>query len=164
MTMSARPRGALSHLSAALAAGRTRATRLRGAAVWLLVAASVCMADGLAALPSSVASAASVPEATGATLATTPAPDAGAAFLGSDPKECVWQDATLATVPDLSIAGGHVVAKRRIASASLPCSRMVVLARWAAITDQRRDVLDLHRGDVLRILRGEAHDWSRVRR
>ena len=160
MTMSARPRGALSHLWAALAAGRTRATRLRGAAAWLLIAVSVCMADGLAALPGSAAAAASVPEATGATLATTPAPDAGAAFLGSDPKECVWRHATLATVPDLSIAGGHVVAKRRIASASLPCSRMVVLARWAAITDQRRDVLDLHRGDVLRILRGEAHDWS----
>ena len=108
----------------------------------------------------SVASAASVPEVTGATLATTPAPDAGAAFLSSDPKECVWRHATLATVPDLSIAGGHVVAKRRIASAALPCSRMVVLARWAAITDQRRDVLDLRRGDVLRILRGDASDWS----
>ena len=70
------------------------------------------------------------------------------------------QDATLATVPELSIAGSDVVAKRTIANVSLPCSRMVVLARWAAITDQRRDVLDLYRGDVLRILRGEAHDWS----
>ena len=37
---------------------------------------------------------------------------------------------------------------------------MVVLARWAAITDQRRDVLDLRRGEVLRILRGDARDWS----
>ena len=47
-----------------------------------------------------------------------------------------------------------------IANVSLPCSRMVVLARWAAITDQRRDVLDLRRGEVLRILRGDARDWS----
>ena len=162
MTMAARLRGALLHGWAALAAGRSRASRLRGTAVWLLIAASVCMAGGLAALPSSVATAASIPEVTGATLASTPAPDAGVAFLGSDPKECVWQDATLATVPDLSIAGGNVVAKRKIANASLPCSRMVALARWAAITDQRRDVLDLHRGDVLRILRGEANDWSDV--
>ena len=138
----------------------TMAARLRGHAVWLLIAASLCMAVGLSALPSSVATAASVPEATGATLATTPAPDPGAAFLGSDPRECVSQDATLATVPELSIAGSDVVARRTIANAALPCSRMVVLARWAAITDQRRDVLDLRRGEVLRILRGEAHDWS----
>ena len=74
MTMAAYLRGALSHLWAAFAAGRTRATRLRATAVWLLVAASVCMAGGLAALPGSAAAAASVPEATGATLATTPAP------------------------------------------------------------------------------------------
>ena len=138
----------------------TMAARLRGPAVWLLIAASVCMAGGLAALPSSVAAATSIPEVTGATLATTPAPDPGAAFLGSDPRECVSQDATLATVPELSIAGSDVVARRTIANAALPCSRMVVLARWAAITDQRRDVLDLRRGEVLRILRGEAGDWS----
>ena len=93
MTMAARLRGALFDRWAALAAGRTRATRLHGTAVWLLIAASVCMAGGVAALPSSVAAAASIPEVTGATLATTPAPDAGVAFVGSDPKECVSQDA-----------------------------------------------------------------------
>ncbi len=160
MTMAARVRGALFDLWAALAAGGRRATRLQATAVWLLIAASLCMAEGLVALPSSVATAAGIPGETGAALTTTPAPDAEAAFLASDPKECVWRHGTLATVPDLSIAGGGVVAQRRIASAVLPCSRMVVLARWAAITDQRRDVLDLRRGDVLRILRGEAHDWS----
>ena len=160
MTMAARVRGALFDRWAALAAGRRRATRLRATAVWLLIAASLCMADGLAALPGSGATAASVPGETGVTLATTPDPDAEAAFLASDPKECVWRHSTLATVPDFSVAGSQVVAKRRIASAVLPCSRMVVLARWAAITDQRRDVLDLRRGNVLRILRGEGTDWS----
>ena len=142
----------------------TMAARLRGTAVWLLIAASLCVAEGLVALPGSVAGAAGIPGEAGATLAATPAPDAEAAFLASDPKECVWRHATLATVPDLPIVGSGVVAKRRIASAVLPCSRMVVLARWAAITDQRRDVLDLRRGDVLRILRGEATRLVRVRR
>lgn len=43
-----------------------------------------------------------------------------------------------------------------------PCSRMVVVARWAAITDQRRDVLDLTYGEVRRILRGQIVDWSEL--
>ena len=35
----------------------------------------------------------------------------------------------------------------------------VVVAHWAAITDQRRDVLDLQRGDVVRVLIGDVRDW-----
>jgi len=42
------------------------------------------------------------------------------------------------------------------------CSRMVIVARWAAITDQRRDVLDLTFGEVRRIMRGEVLDWSEL--
>ena len=38
----------------------------------------------------------------------------------------------------------------------------IVTARWAAITDQRRDVLDLARADVIRILRGEIRNWSKL--
>ena len=47
-----------------------------------------------------------------------------------------------------------------ISERPFPCSRMVIVARWAAITDQRRDVLDLTYGEVRRILRGEVLDWS----
>ena len=43
-----------------------------------------------------------------------------------------------------------------------PCARMVVLARWAAITDQRRDVLGLTYAEVRRILRGQVVDWSEL--
>ncbi len=38
----------------------------------------------------------------------------------------------------------------------------VVVAHWAAITDQRRDVLDLRRSDVVRILTGRVRDWSEL--
>ena len=38
--------------------------------------------------------------------------------------------------------------------------QQIVTARWAAITDQRRDVLDLTRTDVVRILRGDIRNWS----
>ena len=140
----------------------TMAARLRATAVWLLIAASLCVAEWARGASGfrhhrrehSL-------EQTVATLADRTGPRCRVRHSSaSDPKECVWRHATLATVPDLSVAGSHVVAKRKIASAPLPCSRMVVLARWAAITDQRRDVLDLRRGDVLRILRGEASDWS----
>ncbi len=39
-------------------------------------------------------------------------------------------------------------------------ARLFVAAHWAAITDQRRDVLDVSRSDVVRILRGMTRDWS----
>ncbi len=41
-------------------------------------------------------------------------------------------------------------------------STRVVVGHWAAITDQRRDVLDIGRADVVRILRGIARDWSEL--
>ena len=62
----------------------------------------------------------------------------------------------------LSAAVGSLAAQQALAAASPHCPQMVVLAAWAAITDQRRDVLDLTRGDVLRILRGGARDWSEL--
>ncbi len=46
---------------------------------------------------------------------------------------------------------GHPQAELRIAA-----------AHWAAITDQRRDVLDIGRGDVIRILQGRTRDWSEL--
>ena len=49
-----------------------------------------------------------------------------------------------------------------ISDGPVPCSRMVIVARWAAITDQRRDVLDLTYGEVQRILRGDVLDWSEL--
>ena len=38
----------------------------------------------------------------------------------------------------------------------------IVLAHWAAITDQRRDALDIGRADVIRILQGRTRDWSEL--
>ncbi len=65
----------------------------------------------------------------------------------ADPEPCDWDDLS---------------AKPLISNRPTPCSRMVVVARWAAITDQRRDVLDLTYGDVRRILRGQTTDWSEL--
>ena len=41
-------------------------------------------------------------------------------------------------------------------------SLRMVIAHWAAITDQRRDVLDISRSDVVRIVRGITRDWSEL--
>ena len=98
----------------------------------------VSAADYTAAVPISVSTNAS-PEVARA-----------GAGIGSELGACVGRD--------LSIATG--AAGPTIADAPLPCSRMIVVARWAAITDQRRDVLDLRRGDVVRMVRGDARDWS----
>ena len=43
-----------------------------------------------------------------------------------------------------------------------PRALRVVVAHWAAITDQRRDVLDLRRSDVVRIVTGRVRDWSEL--
>ncbi len=43
-----------------------------------------------------------------------------------------------------------------------PRALRVVVAHWAAITDQRRDVLDLRRSDIVRILTGRVRDWSEL--
>ena len=95
------------------------------------------------------------------TVIATPAPEAGAAvaILVSDPAERARLEAALAAAADF---GPAIDAEARwaVADAPLPGSRPVVLARWAAITDQRRDVLDLERAEVLGILRGEVRDWS----
>ena len=47
-------------------------------------------------------------------------------------------------------------------SASTPRTARVGAAHWAAITDQRRDVLDISRADVIRILQGRTLDWSEL--
>ena len=41
-------------------------------------------------------------------------------------------------------------------------ARLFAAAHWAAITDQRRDVLDISRSDVVRVLRGMTRDWSEL--
>ena len=50
--------------------------------------------------------------------------------------------------------------RRNEESSLTPHPLRVVVAHWAAITDQRRDVLDLQRSDVVRILTGRVRNWS----
>ena len=96
------------------------------------------------------------------TPTATPLPDTGStvAIRVSDPAESQRLAAALAA------AGGWIPgppeerAQWAIADEPLEGSRTIVLARWVAVTDQRRDVLDLSRDDVLRILRGEVRDWA----
>ena len=131
------------------------------AAAALLLSIAALSAGGGAALAAPRADAARPPAAAAGSAPAAPTPEPGAAAIsGPKPEECVWRHTALAAAPELSIAGGNTAARRMIADTPLPCSRMLVLARWAAITDQRRDVLDLSRAAVLRILRGEAIDWA----
>ena len=52
--------------------------------------------------------------------------------------------------------------EQRAEPAPRPRPLRIVVAHWAAITDQRRDVLDLLRRDVVRVLIGEVRDWSEL--
>ena len=114
------------------------------AAILLLLVAAVCAGGGLAAPQ----------RPTPQTHDHEEAPPAVAAFNAA---------ACQALSPvGLSAAVGSLAAQQALAAASPHCPQMVVLAAWAAITDQRRDVLDLTRGEVLRILRGGARDWSEL--
>ena len=90
----------------------------------------------------------------------TPEPRVPVAILVSD----VAERARLSAALDAS--SGFVTAESTadlaISDAPLPGATPFVLARWVAITDQRRDVLDLTRDDVLAILGGEVRDWSEL--
>ena len=68
----------------------------------------------------------------------------------------------LPVVPPAKLAkpGGAIDDTRPTPQAQPNQWRSVVVARWAAITDQRRDVLDLTLADVVRILRGDDRNWS----
>ncbi len=94
-----------------------------------------------------------------ALCAALAAPRAHAA--GPTQYSCAALYAEFAAVPGFAIAAANVAAWGAHAGAG-GCPRRVLVERWAAITDQRRDVLDLTLGDVRRILRGEARDWSEL--
>ena len=104
------------------------------------------------------------PTATATAAPATPTPDAGeaVALLVSDPAERARFEAVLASAAGFALAAPDARAPWAIADARLSGSRPIVLARWVAITDQRRDVLDLSLADVQRILRGEVRGWSRL--
>ena len=74
---------------------------------------------------------------------------------------CAAVYAELAAVPGFAIAAANIAAWSAHAGAA-GCPQRVLVERWAAITDQRRDVLDLTLGEVRRILRGDARDWSEL--
>ena len=117
--------------------------------------------------PSPAATVAIAPTTAAPTIAapvtTITAPDmtGAVALLVSDRTERASMKAALAEVSgDYYVAHTAVEASQVVADRPLPDSRRFVLARWVAVTDQRRDVLDLSRSQVIDILRGEARDWS----
>ena len=101
------------------------------------------------------------PAATAVPATPTPEPGEAVALLVSDPAERARLEAALAPAAGFN-ATGDAAARWAIADEPLSGSRPIVLARWAAITDQRRDVLDLSLTDVQRILRGDVRGWSRL--
>ena len=78
------------------------------------------------------------------------------------PAPCHWPHAKLTDPYRLLMAGTSVLAVPDVVDQHTPCYRPVVFAHWAAITDQRRDVLDLTLEETLSILRGDIANWSQV--
>ena len=100
-----------------------------------------------------------VPLAATVAVPRTPTP-APVAVQIADPAERERIAAALGSAPGIELARGSTVAAMTITDEPLAGAEPIVLARWAAVTDQRRDVLELTRDQVLRALRGEASDWS----
>ena len=93
----------------------------------------------------------------------TPAPRITVALLLSDPAERARTADLLAATSGYAAADDPATADLAISDTPLPGARAsFVLQRWVAITDQRRDVLDLSLDDVLGILRGDTRDWSEL--
>ena len=72
--------------------------------------------------------------------------------------------AAVTAADDLSVAPSRASAAVTLAISDEPIdgAARIVLARWAAITDQRRDVFEVTRSDVVVALRGEIVDWSNL--
>ncbi|MXW36194.1 MAG: hypothetical protein F4Z60_12155 [Chloroflexi bacterium] len=83
------------------------------------------------------------------------------ALLLSDPAERARIADRLAATSEYEAAEDPASAGLAISDTPLPGARAsFVLQRWVAITDQRRDVLDLSLDDVLGILRGDIRNWA----
>ncbi len=132
--------------------------RLALAAGLLLLVAAACAGGGSVPTPTATPT----PPASAAPATATPDPREAVAVLVADPAERARLEAALASSAGFVPAAGVARVQWAIADIPLSGSLPLVLARWAAITDQRRDVLDLGRADVLRILRGEVRDWSQL--
>ena len=91
----------------------------------------------------------------------TPDPRPAVAVLVRDEAERSRLAAALAAT-GFAVTDDADAADFAIADAPRADAVPIVVARWAAVTDQRRDVLDLAPRDVPRILRGEVADWSEL--
>jgi len=87
----------------------------------------------------------------------TPAP---VAVESADPVERDRISAALGAAPGIEVTENSATAAMTITDEPIDGSEPIVVARWAAITDQRSDVLELTRDEVVRALRGDATDWS----
>lgn len=68
----------------------------------------------------------------------------------------------VAADPQLVIVGGSAEAEIVVSDQDLGSAWSLVFATWVAITDQRRDVLDLTLDQLRRVLAGEIDDWSQL--
>ncbi|MBT5774037.1 MAG: hypothetical protein HOH95_06635 [Dehalococcoidia bacterium] len=100
-----------------------------------------------------------ISEPTSVPVVHTPTP-APVAVQIADPVERDRIAAALGSAPGIEVTENAATAAMTITDEPLDGSELFVLARWAAVTDQRRDVLELTRDEVVRALRGEATDWS----
>ena len=101
---------------------------------------------------------------TATAVAVVPEQQRGAAVavVISDPVERARIEAALAAADGFVAAVPEGRVQWAISDRPLDGSRTLVLARWAAITDQRRDVLDISRDHVIHILRGEIRNWFQL--
>jgi len=111
-----------------------------------LVAAAVACSSGGASSPTPTVEATPTNEARATSTSTTGGRDSIAL---RDPVERDRVRAALA-----GLAGVEV------SDEPLPNSSVFVVQSWAAVTDQRRDVLELTLDELRRALRGEVADWS----
>ena len=100
--------------------------------------------------------------ATASATTPAPAPDrrVSVAVRLRDAAERERVTAAIDAAPDLRAVADPAGADAAVSDESLAGGTPYVLAAWAAVTDQRRDVIELGVDDVRRILRGDVADWS----
>ena len=135
-------------------------TRARSLIAVALLAASLVACSSAEAPESDVTAAPST-----ATVAPTPVPTGTPVVIevaSSEERDRIAagieQSDELSIVPSRASAASTLL----ITDQPVDGAARIVLARWAAITDQRRDVFEVTRDDIVAALRGEIADWSEL--
>ncbi len=136
--------------------------RLAGLLAVAVLALACESSDAQPSTPTATVDPTAAPAATEATASPEPDDRLRVALSISDAAERGELEAALAAAPDVVLVDDARDADVEISDEQLLGGSLYVIETWVAVTDQRRDVLELSADDARRILALDVRDWSQL--